>query len=380
MRPSAECGACLAQWIYQRTAGALPEEETLRLHTVVSASLSRALEEGESLGGVSNRGTDAAFAFAAGTRTLYRSAKAASNAAAKALLPEARAYIEKGGTPKGKFERACALAAFANIAPLGVPTGPLVFEELRDLLDRGEPKPIFQGDVYAATQKARRVLYVTDNAGEIGFDGLVIELLKEMGVHVALVVKDPDFFEDATREDADEFGLGATTDEIVSLDGFIVRDKVPRPVAKALAGADLVFVKGTGSFEALFEELGDKPGIFLLKIKCKPISLKLGIPEGNFVVALSHHDPASPPRPGRTRRAARRKHGAATAAVGSAGTRHRGFHLGDVVSRTGPPSKKGRPRRRATSRFLCASPRRCRLRWLRNPGAAPAGAARPLPA
>ncbi len=40
---------------------------------------------------------------------------------------------------------------------------------------------------------SNHVLYVTDNAGEIGFDSLVIQQIKELGPQVTLVVKEKTF-------------------------------------------------------------------------------------------------------------------------------------------------------------------------------------------
>ena len=63
------------------------------------------------------------------------------------------------------------------------------------------------GDVYEAARDKKRVLFLCDNAGEIGFDSLLIEQLKAMGADVTLVVKEEPFFEDATFRDAASFGL-----------------------------------------------------------------------------------------------------------------------------------------------------------------------------
>jgi uncharacterized protein with ATP-grasp and redox domains len=41
---------------------------------------------------------------------------------------------------------------------------------------------------------------MADNAGEIGFDSLLIAKLKEMGPKVTLIVKEDPFFEDATMK------------------------------------------------------------------------------------------------------------------------------------------------------------------------------------
>ena len=99
------------------------------------------------------------------------------------------------------------LAAASNVAPLNSPSGAYTFDEIAQIIDRDDFAPVVTGDVYHAVKDSRRVLYITDNAGEIGFDSLVVELIKRMGPRVTLAVKERTFFEDATAVDARFFGL-----------------------------------------------------------------------------------------------------------------------------------------------------------------------------
>lgn len=289
MKPSVECGTCLTHWIYGRSSAGLPEGQRLALLEAVVDEMARRVAPEENLGTVSNRCTDEAFRQARSARDKYRDAKGASNRAGADLLAEASSYVDSGRTPREKLMRACAVAALANIAPLGVPEGPFAFEELRTLLQTGQPVPVFVGDPFTAAARAREVLYVADNAGEIVLDGLLIRVFKDFGARVTLVVKEPEFFEDATLADARVGGLPEIADEVVSLDGFLAPPDAVGVVAHALARSDLVVAKGTGSFEALYGEIGERPGIFLLKVKCGPISRQLGIAQGNFAVAASEH-------------------------------------------------------------------------------------------
>lgn len=286
MRPEIECGSCLTQWIHHRASERLPVSDRLRLLEVVVETMAATSGKLPCLGQVSNRSTDAAFGVNPSARGSYGEAKAASNRAAQELLPAAAAYIDAGVTADERFRRACTVAALGNIAPLGIPTGPFAFDEVRGLLECGQPAPVIQGTVAPASESGR-VVYALDNAGEVGFDSLVIRMLKRAGSHVTLVVKEPEFFEDATLEDARFFGLDSVVDQIVSTDGFLVPSEARGAAAAALGDCDLVISKGTGSFEALYGELGDTRGIFLLKVKCRPISRELGVPVGRFVVAAT---------------------------------------------------------------------------------------------
>jgi len=286
VKPAPECGTCLTHWIYGRASAALGEAARLQLLETVVDAMGGAFGRVESLGEVSNRATDAAFACVPEARGSYRAAKEASNRTAAELLPAAVAYVEEGVGLRERLVRASSLAALANVAPLGVPDGPMGFEEVREFLERGDPAPVWQGEP-THLEKARRVVYVTDNAGEIGFDGLLLRLLRGEGAQVTLVVKEPVFFEDATCDDVRAFGLEDLVDELVVVDGFFTPASAPAAAREALAHSDLVVSKGTGSFEALYGELAGKPGVFLLKVKCSAISRTLGIPVGRFAAVCT---------------------------------------------------------------------------------------------
>jgi uncharacterized protein with ATP-grasp and redox domains len=121
---------------------------------------------------------------------------------------------------------------------------------------------------------------VADNAGEIGFDSLAIHQIKGLGPKVTLVVKKQTFFEDATLEDANAFGLEKLVDEIITVPGFLVPDEMDEHTAASFQSSDLVISKGTGSDEALHGEIRDKKAVLMLKVKCGPIARELELNEG----------------------------------------------------------------------------------------------------
>ena len=139
------------------------------------------------------------------------------------------------------------------------------------------------GDVYKAARDKKRVLFLCDNAGEIGFDSLLIEQLKAMGADVTLVVKEEPFFEDATFRDAASFGLD---DRILSVKTLFIPGESGAVLDDALKKSDLVIAKGTFNFECLYGEKLGKPIIFILKSKCGPISKRSGVDQGNYFVML----------------------------------------------------------------------------------------------
>ena len=152
--------------------------------------------------------------------------------------------------------------------------------------DQPAPFPAMMGPLFQEARKASHILYIADNAGEIGFDSLLMAYLKEMGSKISLIVKKGPFFEDATMEDALFFHVDQLVDHIFTLNGFFVPKEIPPALMDLYQESDLIISKGTGNYEALKGELKGKTAIYMLKIKCRPISKEIGADMGSFVVKL----------------------------------------------------------------------------------------------
>lgn len=120
---------------------------------------------------------------------------------------------------------------------------------------------IFKTDL----KKAASILYLTDNCGEIVFDGILID---KLGKHVNLAVKDQPIINDALIEDAFYCGLDKVSSIISN-----GTDCPGTPIGKCSSSfedifnkADLIISKGQGNFETLSEI--NKPVYFLLQVKC----------------------------------------------------------------------------------------------------------------
>ena len=286
MKPDVECGPCLLKWVYERSGVLAGEEHRFRLMKDILQVLSREFHPSINVGWLSNRIVDSIHEFVIDSAAYYEGLKLQSNKLAEDLSTPARNFIEKGLSPREKLQRAFGLAAAANVAPIGAPSEGFKFREALNIMMAKSPFPTLMGDVFRAAQDATHVLYITDNAGEIGFDSLLIARLKEMGLRISLMVKEEPFFEDATMKDAAYFGLEKLVDDISVVKGFFVPDKSPPSQRDLFEKSDLVIAKGTGNYEALKGELGGKKAIFMLKVKCEPIAKNSGVNLGNFVVKL----------------------------------------------------------------------------------------------
>lgn len=276
----------MLKWIYERAAVLASEEECFQLIRRILSVLSREFCSVSNVGLLCNKTTESISEFIFASAEYYEELKFKSNKLVDGLLPAARDFIKRGETPDERFERACCLASVGNVAPIGAPSGAFEFHEVENIMMGRSPLPIMIGDVYKAAQGAANVLYIADNAGEIGFDSLLIAKLKEMGLKVTLVVKEAPFFEDTTEKDASFFAMDKLADNILTVKGVFVPSENTAPLADAFRQSDLVIAKGTGNYEALAGEFVDKTVIYMLKVKCEPLAINIGADIGSFIVKL----------------------------------------------------------------------------------------------
>ena len=134
----------------------------------------------------------------------------------------------------------------------------------------------------AALKDCRKLLYVCDNSGEIAFDRLLIERLRER-CQVTASVKSEPIINDATMQDAEEVGLPALVRVIETGSGDIGVnwERASREFVQAFRAADIVLAKGQGNFETLDETPGEI--FFLLKAKCPEVAAELAVKEGALI-------------------------------------------------------------------------------------------------
>jgi len=288
MKADLKCGLCTLEWVYGRAIAQNRNQDLPQLFKNIAQLLGHEITASANLGSLCNRAVDLIYEFVSPRSDFWEKIKKETNDYVKGLLPQAEAYIQKAKTPQKKFQRACSLAALGNVSPLGAPDGgkSFAFPEALGFMEGRRPLPVVIGDVYKTVVQSHRVFYTTDNVGEIGFDALLVALLKEMGLNVTVTVKEPAFFEDATLADTAFFNINRLADQVITVNKFFVPGKGQSAADQAFRRSDLVISKGTGSYEALRGETQGKPAIFLLKIKCEPIARDLGIKEGRFVVKL----------------------------------------------------------------------------------------------
>jgi len=136
-----------------------------------------------------------------------------------------------------------------------------------------------------------KVLYLLDNAGEIVFDKVLIELIVEhFDVDLWAVVKDGPVLNDATERDAVQVGLTEIPNVNVITTGNdhigLKMEGTSDVFRSLLKEADLVIAKGQGYFESIPEvDHGIRsPICFVLRTKCKLVAEELNAPLQSNVV------------------------------------------------------------------------------------------------
>jgi uncharacterized protein with ATP-grasp and redox domains len=207
----------------------------------------------------------------------YKRSKKMSNEKAMKLLPYARKLVEKGYTQQERFKKACLCAIVGNILEFDIPGHSFTFKTLTKSF-REAAKDLVVDDVdeaYELAKKAKAVLYLADNAGEIVFDTLLVEQLKNMGLKVTYVVKGGPVINDATLEDVEFSGMNKLADSIATTGTDAVgllQKEVSAEFLKVYDAAELVFAKGMGYAETLTEYKLTKPHFLLLRTKCTPVA------------------------------------------------------------------------------------------------------------
>jgi len=153
-----------------------------------------------------------------------------------------------------------------------------ILEMLKEELYIDESEKLFE-----KLRRAKILLYLTDNCGEIYFDKLLLEKIKKEVPELTIYIagKEGAIINDATVSDLKEAKLDEVG-KVISTGTRIVGipiDRVSNELLEIFDKTDVIIAKGQGNFETL-SELRDKRVFFLLKAKCKPVARELNVPQG----------------------------------------------------------------------------------------------------
>jgi uncharacterized protein with ATP-grasp and redox domains len=137
---------------------------------------------------------------------------------------------------------------------------------------------------------AKTLFYIGDNAGEIIFDKLFIETIKEFfpNVNVTFGVRGGPILNDVTMKEATYVKMDEVTHILssgVAYPGTVVT-KCNQDFQQAFLESDVVISKGQGNFEGLSDE--QRPHLyFLLLAKCTYVADTLGVDVMDYIVKES---------------------------------------------------------------------------------------------
>ncbi|HHY98487.1 MAG TPA: DUF89 family protein [Firmicutes bacterium] len=204
----------------------------------------------------------------------YKEEKYNYDLAAMRLLPRLRKALDD---TDNRLRVAIGLAIAANMIDLGIVTEP----NLDDLVERAMTTVLAIDDsdeLIRDLNSSGSLLYIGDNAGEIGFDMLLIEELKKLtNIEVRFAVKGGPVMNDATIEDAMLVGLSEVADVITTGSNYlgVSCEKCSPAFVHALKTAGVVIAKGHANFETM-PDCNDRT-YHLLTVKCEPVAKELGV-------------------------------------------------------------------------------------------------------
>ncbi len=135
--------------------------------------------------------------------------------------------------------------------------GQVSFEKLDEMLS-GAFDLDLDRDCYkeftADLEQSKKLLYITDNAGEICFDRLMAEELAAAYPHleITFLVRGKPVVNDATREDAQIAGITFPVLDNGTAIGGTALTRISREAKAAIENADVILAKGMGNTESMY--------------------------------------------------------------------------------------------------------------------------------
>ena len=184
----------------------------------------------------------------------FKEEKAFSNKFVLERLDQIRAKVESAPDPVFAGLQFSILGNYLDFSAL---QGKVSFETLEDMLAKGlEIVP--EGGNYEALcadlEKGKKLLYLTDNAGEIGFDRIFAEQIAKKYPHLSITfcVRGDVTINDATRADAEAVGIPFPVIDNGNRVPGTEMGLLGEDARKALQEADVILAKGMANVETMY--------------------------------------------------------------------------------------------------------------------------------
>lgn len=293
MKVELRCIACIINRGYLQIQQAT-DDKALQFKTL-SAVLAFLAKEFQPTANPADLGTkrDRMIRKITGNPDPYKQKKQLSNEKALEVVPLAKSIIQKETSPKLRFRKACLSAIVGNIMEFDLPDNPFKFADLEKLIEQAECDLALDeiAQIFDKAKKAKTVLYLTDNAGEVALDTLLVKELKNLGAHVTVAVKAAPILNDALLEDAKFVGMDKVADRLMSTGSDSVGlfpDECSREFLDVYNSVDLIVAKGMGYAETLTELELPVPHALLLRSKCSTVAKHFNVSTGKNIARLLH--------------------------------------------------------------------------------------------
>lgn len=198
----------------------------------------------------------------------YEEEKRQANAFAMERLEQLRQMIRSAEDPVLAGLRMAILGNYLDFAAL---QGQVRFEKLEEMI-RSAMEMELDMDVYRRLRedldKGKRLLYLTDNAGEIAMDRLFAEEIRRQYPHLEITfcVRGGITINDATREDAEIVGLPFPVIDNGNLVSGTELSMLGAEAREAMDTADIIISKGMANTETLYGS--GYPIYYAFLVKC----------------------------------------------------------------------------------------------------------------
>lgn len=183
----------------------------------------------------------------------FRQEKLDSNRFVLERMEEIRRRVEAAEDP---LLAGLQFAILGNYLDFSALQGNVSYEKLDEMLNGARDIDVtgpvldrFRADL----KKGRKLLYLTDNAGEIGFDRVFAETIQKTfpQLEITFCVRGAVTQNDATREDAAAVGISFPVIDNGNRVAGTQIELLSQPAREALEGADVILAKGMGNAETM---------------------------------------------------------------------------------------------------------------------------------
>lgn len=218
----------------------------------------------------------------------YKERKIKENEGALEILPDLTKILDE--TPdEEKLRTAAKISCLGNVIDYDVPGNNANLGDALEFLE----VPLYIDDTDKLKQlikKGTNLLFLTDNAGEIALDTLLVKELRRLGAFVTVAVKDgPPSLNDALMEDALMVGMDKAADKLITTGAKAIGirlDESPQWFIDLYNNADVIVAKGMANWETMTETPAPAPTIYMFRTKCEPVATAVGAPEGESIAFL----------------------------------------------------------------------------------------------